>query len=288
MRVAAHLGVLDEVELIPRTIAHLRQIGVDHIMVLDLGSTDGTLDVLRSHTGPDLELVCMGKLDVWDEGDPTTERMIKGAPADWIIFLDADEFWIPKTGSLKECAVLDDADVIQVDRFNVPLGRGQALFPESLAPSRYDDLMLYVEPPPSYREQLKTSEVAFISGVPGPKVMARRDRIGSLIPGMHEIAGAEGQALRRRRAEDVVIAHLPFTTYSRFSRKVENVRQTMANHPDYFVEDIGWHWRRWVEQADRGHLFQEFRRQVVDADLLSELRGKGAIRSAAELFAVSP
>ncbi len=49
MRIAANLGVKDEVELIERSVAHLRAIGVDLIIACDLGSTDGTLEILEKH-----------------------------------------------------------------------------------------------------------------------------------------------------------------------------------------------------------------------------------------------
>ena len=48
LRIAAILGVKDEVELIEGTIAHLRAIGVELIVVWDVNSTDGTQDILRS------------------------------------------------------------------------------------------------------------------------------------------------------------------------------------------------------------------------------------------------
>ena len=48
MSIAAVLGVKDEVELVAASIAHLRRIGVEQIIVSDYGSTDGTLDVLEA------------------------------------------------------------------------------------------------------------------------------------------------------------------------------------------------------------------------------------------------
>jgi hypothetical protein len=51
MRIGAHLGVKDEVELIEGAIAHLRAIGADLIIACDMGSTDGTLDIFEKHRG---------------------------------------------------------------------------------------------------------------------------------------------------------------------------------------------------------------------------------------------
>lgn len=49
MRIAASLSVKDEVERIETSIAHLRAIGVDVIVACDMGSTDGTLDILERY-----------------------------------------------------------------------------------------------------------------------------------------------------------------------------------------------------------------------------------------------
>ena len=56
MKIAACLGVKDEIELIRPVIAHLRRIGVDHVFASDAGSTDGTETVLA-------ELARAGGLD---------------------------------------------------------------------------------------------------------------------------------------------------------------------------------------------------------------------------------
>ena len=53
MRIAAHLGVKDEIEILEDAIAHLRSIGVDHIVAVDGYSTDGTADILAQHQNKD-------------------------------------------------------------------------------------------------------------------------------------------------------------------------------------------------------------------------------------------
>jgi len=52
--IAAFLGVKDEVELIERSILHLRAIGVDKIIVCDMVSTDSTLEILEKYLSEDL------------------------------------------------------------------------------------------------------------------------------------------------------------------------------------------------------------------------------------------
>ena len=46
-----------------------------------------------------------------------------------MIFLDADEFWLPASGSLKDCEALQAADVVTVERYNVVTGTGRPADP---------------------------------------------------------------------------------------------------------------------------------------------------------------
>jgi len=48
MRIAANLNVLDEIGFIEICIQHLRSIGVDVVVLTDLGSIDGTADHLEN------------------------------------------------------------------------------------------------------------------------------------------------------------------------------------------------------------------------------------------------
>lgn len=56
-RVVAHVGVLNEAGIIGPCVEHLRTVDVDGIVVFDLGSTDGTRDVLAGLEGRDLKVV---------------------------------------------------------------------------------------------------------------------------------------------------------------------------------------------------------------------------------------
>ena len=46
MRFGAFLHTLDEMDILPATIDHMRRIGVDLIYLLDYGSTDGSLQYI--------------------------------------------------------------------------------------------------------------------------------------------------------------------------------------------------------------------------------------------------
>src|SRR3954454_13950027 len=155
MRIAAHLGVMDEVELISPAIAHLERIGVDHLLVSDMGSTDGTWEVLEQYRGEHVELLQLSNSDSGEDWDRANLALVRDAPADWVLFLDADELWLPPGGSLRACTDLAEHDVVTVDRHNVPLGATGPLSPPTPDPDQYDEVLVYVDAAPDWREHLE-------------------------------------------------------------------------------------------------------------------------------------
>ena len=284
MKIVATLRVKDEIELIEQCIGHLRAIGVDHIVACDMNSTDGTYEVLQSHSSDDDFWVC--RLDDRIEDEPRVlTALVKSARADWVICLDADEFWIPATGLLKDCTALAGADVVSLDRFNIPVGPDGPMIPSELRPPRYADLLLLMPPAEDGQDYLRAHAGApWIWVRMEPKVMARPKRMKQLEYAGHDVFPVDATRLRRSTSDELLIAHLPFTTRSRFHRKVENIRRTLGTHDEFFSGDLAWHWRRWLEMAEQGRLDEEFDRTVFDAGSIAALRTQGSIRSAAELL----
>jgi glycosyltransferase involved in cell wall biosynthesis len=290
MRIIAYLGVKDEVELIEGTIKHLRAIGVDLIIAVDSRSTDGTAEILKSYESKDnfwfFQMDDLGRDDTEQVWLRRNMEIIKSAKADWVILLDADEYWLPLSGSLKDCSDLGSSDVLRVDRFNVPVQQHSGvMLPDELIRSRYSEIFLFVEPIPNFQAQLQQDpHTAWIQGVPNTKVMARANQMAGWTVGMHDAIATDDAQLRRSNAADLIIAHLPFTTFSRFARKVENIRGVFARFDAYFPEQMGWHWRRWVRLADEGRLGEEFEKQVFSEYAIADFRRRGIVRSAAELL----
>jgi hypothetical protein len=116
-RIAAYLSVKDESEIIEQSIAHLRSIGVDYIMACDMSSSDGTAEILERYRSDTFSILTLPDEAVSDRTAQEDNwfshalRRYKNAPADWVIFLDADEFWLPASGSLKYYKLLDTVDV---------------------------------------------------------------------------------------------------------------------------------------------------------------------------------
>lgn len=292
MKIAAVLGAKDEIELIRPAIAHLRAIGVHHVIAVDGGSTDGTAEVLaREAEGHGFEL--MPSADIGYDGAEAEMRSAgraldraRRAGADWVLFCDADEFWLPATGRLEDTAALAGPAALRVARFNVPLlPEGPAIaFP--IGPGGYPDLLLYAPDEPRKATMARVRQDAgmpWIAAIPVEKVMVRPDAAATTGSGHHSGLDVEGRPVPTIRPSDLVIAHVPFTTEARFARKVANIAAVVAASGHRWGPDSAWHWRRWME-AGEGGAAAEVARNTITVEALAGLRRSGAVKSAAELL----
>lgn len=290
LKIGAFISVKDEVEIIARTIDHHRAIGVDPIVVCDVNSTDGTFDILQRYQAQGLcQIIRIEDPDYPEPHVPDALDMLKELGADWVVFVAADEYCIPLSGKLEDCAALADTDLLIVDRFNVALSPGGPLMPQRVVPARHDELLLLFEPVADLANYLQEHpDAPWIRGMDAPAVIARPQRLGGVKPGIHDIVVADRAPLRWSRPSDLFVAHLPLTTLSRFTRKVDNIRRFFAAHDaaqdDFSIPGTTSHWRRWVALANQGLLRQEFDRSVFDMTTIAEMRARGSIRSATEIF----
>lgn len=96
--------VKNEADIIGRTIDHLLGQGVDGILVVDNGSSDGTREILESRsdhrrvfTGADTEPAYFQAAKM-----RYLARWASRAGADWIVPFDADEWWYGANGTLTD------------------------------------------------------------------------------------------------------------------------------------------------------------------------------------------
>src|SRR5258708_3709562 len=128
MKVFGLMLVRNEVDILRINVLHHLALGVDRFLIVDNGSTDGTGDVLR-------ELAEGNRIDWNEEPGPyrqseiTTElaRQAFEQGADWVIPIDADEFWYAPRGNLRQVLEQSTAGALQVEVINFVQRREQAL-----------------------------------------------------------------------------------------------------------------------------------------------------------------
>ena len=104
MKLALTLVVRDEADVLEANLAFHLAAGVDVVIATDHGSDDGTREILDAFASSG-RLYPFDEPGLLDRSAKVTEmaRFAAGElGADWVIDGDADEFWWPRGGSLKE------------------------------------------------------------------------------------------------------------------------------------------------------------------------------------------
>ena len=204
---------------------------------------------------------------------------------DRVLFLDADEFWLPKSGNIKSTASLACSDALSVRRFNVPLVEGRPLLPRDLSPNSYSDLYLIADPVKNAARMFQTNpSLSWIMTEVGPKTIINPRTVEGVGMGTHGIVEKEGMKSTVVVPDDLVIAHVPFSTYDRFSRKIANIERSLSVFGHQLIGSQAWHWRRWLQLAKEGKAEQEFQRQVLMERDFCAAQSEGKIQSVRALF----
>jgi hypothetical protein len=211
----------DEVDVIGATVSHMLT-QVDHVVVEDNGSTDGTLEVLAC-----LDVEVLHDATVAYYQSAAMSRLAAYAGPDAIVVpFDADEIWYSPFGRIADVLADHPADA--------------AIFTARL----YDHVASSLdpdEPDPTHRIGWRRRGPA-----PLPKVACRSALRVTIEQGNH---GAFFQP--QRSVEDLlVVRHFPYRSAAQFVSKVRNGAAAYAATD--LPEDAGKHWRDYGKLLDEG------------------------------------
>ena len=271
----------DSIGLIEPFLEHQFKLGVDLVYVIDLGSTDGTLDVLeQSHWGGSVRVHNLPHRRV-DSAEFVLRLAREKIGYGWCQLCDPDEFMVVPGGNLGSVLKrLEETGVaaVSIPRFNMTGARTTALAGYLEQDTNFRSHLIY-----EIRERYKRS---LADGIPtrleppwiyteiGPKVTFRIEQAMSLSVGGHkvELAHLGSECLDH----GLHYLHYPIRSYAEFEHKVRCAKLDFEVHFDA-PPSMAWHWRRWVELLDRGLLHEEYMAQFLDDGSLPDLLARGAV-----------
>lgn len=254
MQIFGLMIVRNEVDILRINILHHFSLGVDRFLIVDNGSTDGTDRVLQ-------ELSADGRLE-WSRDDGpyrqseiTTELARKAFQqgADWVIPIDADEFWCAPFGDFRAVLETSAGGALQVEVLNFIQRREQIeATPKGLL-SMTRRVPLPVGPLEHVRELVETRKHGYVEMMYSPKFISRPTAATQIAMGNHGVTGLPGPI---EITGDIVCLHAVVRSRSILEAKVEEGRR--------FAElglgpEQGWHLQRWTRLAEEVGLDDEWR-----------------------------
>lgn len=277
MRIVLTLLVRDEIDIIGANLEyHLAQ-GIDHIIVTDNGSRDGTQEILAHYES-------RGRVTILHEppSDFSQHRWVTRMArlaytkfgADWVINADADEAFVWRHGNLAAALrrVPSHVYVLTASRTDfVPFGR----------PERQSPLIEMI-----YR---KAVSLNLAGNVLPPKVLHRGVPDVVIAQGNHGVKSASLPGVPMPSVIEVF--HYPARSYAQFESKVRNGGSGYARNRE-LASNQGFHKRRWYDQLLQGELEREFKEELFfDKHRRREALGAGVLlidRTVADRLAALP
>jgi SAM-dependent methyltransferase len=283
--IAAIIGHADDPAILLACIRHHLSIGVGHILVV---MNDDEAVAPAEFNGDDRVRVVHASTfaghDRFSYFSAAVRQLTSWTQAEWVLFSDSDEFWLPAAGSLSGLT-LADKDLLIVERFNTPVLRGRDgrfVAPDLSAPGTLPLISLREEIEEQYLAG--DTQTPWIMGRDAPKLMVRPELVASAGAGAHSII-ATNPGLRWHMPDDLLILHAPFTTEARFAKKVAAIREIFKAYGDRFNARQAWHWRYWLSLTD-ADVTAEFQRQSFRESALPALLAQGVLAMPAALYAI--
>lgn len=271
MKFIAATSTLNSADVIEVFLRHMERIGASGVLVADLGSEDGTLDVLASQhwAGFVDRLPSIGMAN----NDPPN-RLLAVAKArfrdSWCLFTDPDEL---VSSAIRDLTPDPGISCYQLPRRNVTARRASL---DGSGLVRWDDLRLEIVKPVEHAAANPMDRLVppWIHTQILDKVLVRVDDALEIIEGDHSARTETGGIAA---APEVTIRHYPMRSYAAFDTKVRTIERYLAVNPQH-GPDWAWHWRRWVRIMRAGQLHAEFLAQFPDTLDAAWMIASGIIR----------
>jgi hypothetical protein len=248
--------------------------GVDFIIATDNGSTDGTLDILKEYEQKGVLRLIEEPQHNHDQA-AWNNRMAEIAKekynADIIFHCDADEFWFPRSGNLKDEISNRPEDILNVDVINILLADkdGNESFPQN---TRFAVVKPIIAR--DYIEETKHINFFYFK-YPSKVIFKTNKKLLFVSEGNHFIINND-DSISEGQSQDVIIYHYPIRSKASFLQKtVMDGRAYELN--DVQPKEASFHVRRWYESYKRGLLEEEYKKLILHKGEVDKLMTEGFI-----------
>lgn len=263
------LLVRDEQDILEKNICFHLNHGVDFIVATDNGSIDHTPYILEKYKKNGVLAYKTINTYTYEQSawvSDMAEVAVKEYGATHLFHCDADEFWFPQSGNLKD-VLPEENQVFFVPVINyLPTHLGiRALLRKQT---------IVAKPFPDVAQRGEKSSKTYLLHIPHPKIMTTA-QFTHIAQGNHTVITS--QNFKRVNMKNIHIHHFPVRSYATFETKVVNGGSSYEKNPNK-DPNMGWQWKEWYEYYKVGMLPTVYKEMCLDADEKKILIHKGILQ----------
>ena len=211
--------IRNEADVVRLNVLYHLKLGVDRLIIVDNGSTDGTTEALRQLGEADDRVRWTRDEGPYKQSEVMTAlaREAHAAGADWIVPLDADEFWYASGRGFRNVLEKTQAGVLRAEVANFVQRREEV---ESSPEALLHMTRRAAEPvsPPSHAQDLvEERRIGFVEKAYPRKCISRPTADIEIETGNHKVSGTVGPG---ERTDELVCLHAPIRSRASLRERV--------------------------------------------------------------------
>jgi hypothetical protein len=279
-------STFDDADIVRDFLEYHLSLGIEQFVAVDVGSTDGTLDLLAPYERS-------GRLHLIRRSDPMADgthwlgelsaRAREISHASWCLFCDTDEFWVFPEVDAPSYLATCPAPIMIFSRYNML----PTASPET-GEVDYRNFDLVVRRPleflynlrrldePGGVEWMLDAHPPDILRFVGPKVLSRGDAFQEVKPGFHDVE-AINSAVPRQREMQGYVAHFQVRNAIQFVNKARRIANWTAANPPHTANATSRHWIRLAALYRHGLAGADYARQILSSEQIAACMRDGII-----------